>query len=376
MRVMEAHRSSDLSTLKPVKRAVPPPPGPGQNMVRMKAVDLIFRDVLVASGHDRWRAVEGASDDFTICDLCNAGALAVRRGCCTPFHGERSWRPSTWVSDPRISPDGRFVAYNVRSTDWDANAGKSALWVLDRTRPDAPARLIQEKGATSPQWSADGQWLYFLSSRSGSLQLWRSKAGTWDASQMTNLPLDIAFFHLTADGRGLVAAIDVYPDCDTLACSKVRDEDKKKNKATGTVFTSTARIWNSYLDGRYINLFAVPFKADAPATDAVALTRGYEADIVSQPFGDESLFATAPDGRTVIFAAVPSGSAQIFETIPRASTPGKVIEAGAARPNGSMRRTHQRTTGSRFRRMARSLPIFRKGATLTRLRASTSCCAT
>ena len=36
------------------------------------------------------------------------------------------------VSDPHLSPDGRFVAFNVRSTDWDGNRGLNALWVLER----------------------------------------------------------------------------------------------------------------------------------------------------------------------------------------------------------------------------------------------------
>src|ERR1700733_13303654 len=36
------------------------------------------------------------------------------------------------VSDPHVSADGRFVAYNVRSTDWEANRGLNAVWVLER----------------------------------------------------------------------------------------------------------------------------------------------------------------------------------------------------------------------------------------------------
>src|SRR5580658_3633214 len=93
------------------------------------------------------------------------------------------------VSDPHVSPDGRFVAYNVRSTDWDGNRGWNALWVLERGSAHSPPRLIrdQEKSATSPRWSADGRWLYFLSSRSGSVQIWRTSAAAVDAKQLTNL---------------------------------------------------------------------------------------------------------------------------------------------------------------------------------------------
>ena len=128
---------------------------------------------------------------------------------------------------------------------------------------------------------------------------------------MTNLPLDVGLYRLTPDGKAVVAAVNVYPDCDSLACSKAKDEAKAKLKATGTVYDgATPRFWDSYLDGRYLNLFAVKLDADAPATDGLALTRGYQADIVSRPEGDLSAFVITPDGAAVIFAARPSGSAQ------------------------------------------------------------------
>jgi hypothetical protein len=49
------------------------------------------------------------------------------------------------VSDPRVSPDGRLVAYNLRSTDWDANRGFNALWVMDRDAANSPPRLIRDQ---------------------------------------------------------------------------------------------------------------------------------------------------------------------------------------------------------------------------------------
>jgi dipeptidyl aminopeptidase/acylaminoacyl peptidase len=217
------------------------------------------------------------------------------------------------VSDPHVSADGRFVAYNVRSTDWEANRGVNALWVLERGGAQAAPRLVrdQEKSATSPRWSEDGHWLYFLSARSGSAQVWRTLASGMETRQVTNLPLDVAFYRLAADGRTLVAAIGVHPDCDSLACSKTKDDAKAKEKTSGVVYDSTTtRFWDAYLDGRFIGLFAINLGAATAPTDAVALTRGFRADIVAKPEGDDSSFVISRDGSTVIFAAAPSGSAQ------------------------------------------------------------------
>jgi dipeptidyl aminopeptidase/acylaminoacyl peptidase len=216
------------------------------------------------------------------------------------------------VSDPHVSPDGRFVAYNVRSTDWEANRGVNALWVLERGGTQAP-RLVrdQEKSATSPRWSEDGRWLYFLSSRSGSTQLWRTLATGMQTRRVTNLPLDVAFYRLAPDGRTLVAAIGVHPDCDTLACGKTKDDATAKEKTSGVLYDSTTtRFWDTYLDGHFIGLFAIKIDAATAPSDGVALTGGFKADIVAKPEGDDSSFVITRDGRAVIFSAAPSGSAQ------------------------------------------------------------------
>jgi acylaminoacyl-peptidase len=217
------------------------------------------------------------------------------------------------VSDPRISPDARFVAYNLRSTDWDGNHGVNALWVIDRSAANSAPRLVrdQEKSSTAPRWSADGQWLYFLSSRSGSTQVWRTAVQGGESWQVTKLPLDVSQYRLAPDGHTLVAAINVHAECDTLACSKAKDEAKAKEKTSGTIYdTATPRFWDTYLDGRYIGLFAVRLSGENAPTDAVPLTRNYQADIVGRPDGDDSSFVVADDGSAVIFSARPSGSAQ------------------------------------------------------------------
>jgi dipeptidyl aminopeptidase/acylaminoacyl peptidase len=268
------------------------------------------------------------------------------------------------VSDPRVSPDGRFVAYNLRSTDWDANKGFNALWVLDRDAANSPPRLVrdQERSATVPRWSADGRWLYFLSSRSGSVQVWRTPAVGGTTAQLTKLPLDVDLYRLTQDGRALVLAINVHPECDSLACSKSKDDAIAKQKTTGTLYDSaTPRFWDSYLDGRYIGLFAVRLGGEAPAIDAVPLTRNYQADIVAKPDGDDSSFAITADGE-VIFAARPSGSAQglgdpssLYSVPLDGSKPPHRLDPDSTTSDGSPAVSPD---GSRLAYLARKPPTF------------------
>src|SRR3954462_13419402 len=74
------------------------------------------------------------------------------------------------VGAPAVSPDGARVVYTVRSTDLAKNKGHTDLYMVDLRRPGAaPQRLTSDAASsTDPEWSASGDAIYFLSSRSGS----------------------------------------------------------------------------------------------------------------------------------------------------------------------------------------------------------------
>ena len=65
------------------------------------------------------------------------------------------------VSDPQLSPDGRYAAFGVRSTDYAANRGVNAVYVLDLSRTtDQPVKVV-DQGGSAPVRSTDGEldWL-------------------------------------------------------------------------------------------------------------------------------------------------------------------------------------------------------------------------
>src|SRR5216110_1842757 len=69
------------------------------------------------------------------------------------------------VSDPQVSPDGKWVAFAVRDTDFEANKGRTDLWLV-QTDGGTPTHLTTSPDNDSdPQWSPDGKWIYFQSTR-------------------------------------------------------------------------------------------------------------------------------------------------------------------------------------------------------------------
>src|SRR5262249_56116300 len=69
------------------------------------------------------------------------------------------------VADPRISPDGAWIAYTVSSLDRKDDSADTDIYMVAASG-GAPIKLTgSKKPETSPRWSPDGRYLAFLSSR-------------------------------------------------------------------------------------------------------------------------------------------------------------------------------------------------------------------
>ncbi|WP_348817606.1 S9 family peptidase [Fontimonas sp. SYSU GA230001] len=220
------------------------------------------------------------------------------------------------VSDPQLSPDGRQVVYTLRRTDWDQNKGVLDLWLLDLKSGQTRQLTRAEGNHSDARWSADGRWIYFLSTRSGSSQVWRlDLTDGGDAKPVTELPLAVNNFALAPDGSRVAVAIDVFPDCADLACSKQRLDERAKQKNSGMRFDKLfIRHWDSWKDGTRSQLFTLTLGADGKAANPVHVSKGIDGDTPSKPFGDASEYAFSPDGKHLVFTARIAGTTEAWST--------------------------------------------------------------
>lgn len=72
-----------------------------------------------------------------------------------------------FVSQPRIAPDGRRIAFVVTTIDEHRHEYRSSIWMVS-TEGGEPQRFTAgPANAHSPSWSPDGRWLAFVSDREG-----------------------------------------------------------------------------------------------------------------------------------------------------------------------------------------------------------------
>lgn len=238
------------------------------------------------------------------------------------------------ISSPVLSPDGKQVIYQLRRTELEKNRGQTGLYLLNLndmskggSKQLAPQLLgfdsaKPDTNNTSPEWAADGNSIYFISSRSGSAQVWQLplKAANIDvkeaAIQVTDLPLPVESFRISPDQDRIALSLEVFRDCADLACSKQRLGAREADKATGRTYGQLfVRHWDSWADGRRLVLFSAPLNTKGSvSTEPVSLSGTLDADVHSKPDGDQHDYQFSPDGRSIVFAARVAGKAESWST--------------------------------------------------------------
>ena len=121
-----------------------------------------------------------------------------------------SWTPELSLTVKRIptvvpSPDGTKVAFAVSEavTEADKSEWLAQIHLANADGTDARQLTRGDKSATLPQWSPDGIWIGFISSRSGIANVWRISVAGGEAEQITNEKGAVAAFDWAPDGMAI-----------------------------------------------------------------------------------------------------------------------------------------------------------------------------
>ena len=194
------------------------------------------------------------------------------------------------LGGPVLSPDGRWIAYDVTTIDLPKNSRSTAIWLM-RSDGSNARQIVAGDG---PAWSPDGKTLAFTSG--GRISLYDIAAGT--TRKLPELAGGASSLKWTPDGKALLAVSDIYPDCGVEPkCIAERTEAEKNAPTKARIIDNLLfRHWNTWQAATRAHILYVPLTG-SPRD----LTPGaFDAPPFS--IGGGSEFDVSPDGKELVYA--------------------------------------------------------------------------
>ncbi|MEP6707473.1 MAG: S9 family peptidase [Pyrinomonadaceae bacterium] len=201
------------------------------------------------------------------------------------------------VGDPRISPDGKHVAFTIGDVHIGDNKTVTHIYVMALDGGGMKQITTGDRSATSPRWSPDGKKIAFTTGG----QIWVMDSDGDNQTQVTKISTSAAAPVWSPDSKWIAFTSEVYPDCADDDCNRKKDDlaDQSKVKAHITE-RLLFRHWDEWRDVKRTHVFVVSSKGGT----AKDLTQG---DFDSPPYAAATGvdYAFSPDSKELAYVRNP-----------------------------------------------------------------------
>lgn len=199
------------------------------------------------------------------------------------------------ITNTEVSPDNKTVLYAVRYYDIEKNKSRNDFYTIPVTG-GTPVRITNSSdGKFAAKWRPDVKRIGFLSTKSGSVQLWEMNPDGSGLRQVTDIEGGINEFKYAPNGKKILFTKDVkldkdihdlYPD---LPLSNARLE-------TDLMY----RHWDQWHDYSYSHIFFSEYN-DGTIGDLTDIMEDERYDSPLNPFGGIEEINWSPDGNEIAY---------------------------------------------------------------------------
>ncbi|MCH8557245.1 MAG: S9 family peptidase [Balneolia bacterium] len=194
-----------------------------------------------------------------------------------------SWTPEAMVNlpvtgSPELSPDGSMIAYTVRTTNMegDESSFTTHVWVANADGSMNRQFTFGEQSATNPQFSPDGEYLSFITTRDNGRQVYKMYLNGGEAQKITSADEGVGSYEWSPDGSRIAY---------TMTDPKTDEERTRERERMDVMIVDR--------DFKFARIYV--HEIETGESKAV-----YADDLHT------TSFSWSPDGETIVFAHQPT----------------------------------------------------------------------
>ena len=209
------------------------------------------------------------------------------------------------LSDPQVSPDGRYILYGVSYTSVEDNRSVRNLYICNIDGSGNQLLTTSGKSISNARWSADGKHVAFLTGGQIHTASVSCKDGIWkmkEVRKVSDVPAGIGEFKLSPDQSKVMYISYIKSHVD-----KPADRYGDLDKATAYVSDDLMyRHWDhTVLEIPHTFIADFGFEgAEVTAESSVDILAGEDGlyELPTEPFGGLEQLCWSPDGRYIAYS--------------------------------------------------------------------------